>query len=207
LPTGAPGDTLTAMSHRKAVRRSHEPGDCHELTFSCYRRMPLLTNDIWRRLLAESIDRAMRGQGFRLVAFVFMPEHVHLLTYPTGAEARLDLLLKAIKRPFSARVKQRLIDARSPLLGRLTVRERPGVERFRFWQEGGGYDRNLRTEPAVLAAIDYIHLNPVRRGLCDQAIRWRWSSAHRFYRPDDLVDADLPEVAGLPAEFFAAPGP
>jgi putative transposase len=66
-----------------------------------------------------------------------MPEHVHLLVYPTTPQPRLDLLLKAIKRPFSFRVKQALVAARAPLLRELTVRERPGVERFRFWQEGG----------------------------------------------------------------------
>jgi putative transposase len=150
----------------KTVHRFHDSGDCHEITFSCYRRMPLLVDEGRRRMFAESVDRAVRGQNFRLVAFVFMPEHVHLLVYPTVREPRLDLLLNAIKRPFSFRVKQALAAARSPLLRELTVRERPGVERFRFWQEGGGYDRNLRTESAVLAAIEYIHLNPVRRGLC-----------------------------------------
>ena len=138
-----------------------------------------------------------------LVAFVFMPEHVHLLVYPTIHEPRLDLLLKAIKRPFSFRVKQVLAEARSPLLGELTVRERPGVERFRFWQEGGGYDRNLRTESAVLASIEYIHLNPVRRGLCERAVQWKWSSAGRYYQADEATDPDLPEISGLPAEFFA----
>ncbi len=193
-------------THRKTVRRFHEPGDCHELTFSCYRRLPLLTDDDWCRLLSEGLDRAMRGHGFRLVAFVFMPEHVHLLVYPSGREARIDLLLKAIKRPCSAKIKQRLLDQRSPLLDRLTVRERPGVERFRFWQEGGGYDRNLRTESAVMAAIDYIHLNPVRRGLCDRATGWKWSSADRFHEPNGVVDPDLPEVSGLPAEFFVSTG-
>jgi len=194
-------------THRKTVRRGHEPGDCHELTFSCYRRMPLLTNDIWRRMLAESLDRALLGYRFRLVAFVFMPEHVHLLVYPEGPEPRLDLLLKAIKRPFSTRIKRMLAEARSPLLERLTVRERPGVTAFRFWQEGGGYDRDLRTEAAVVAAIDYIHLNPVRRGLCDRTTRWKWSSAGFFHGPDDFADPDLPEVSGLPAEFFTQAGP
>ena len=154
---------------RKTVRRFHEPGDCHELTFCCYRRMPLLTDDTWCGWLAAGIDRAACSQRFRLVAFVFMPEHVHLLIAPEGPEVRIDLILKAIKRPHSFRVKQRLVAVGSPLLERLTVRERPGVERFRFWQEGGGYDRNLRTEAAVLAAIESIHLNPVRRGLCSRA--------------------------------------
>ena len=50
------------------------------------------------------------------------------------------------------------------------VRQRPGVETFRFWQEGPGYDRNLDRVDTVLAAIDYIHRNPERRGLVDRAI-------------------------------------
>lgn len=173
------------------------------MTFSCYRRMPLLTNDPWRRMLAKGIDRAAERHGFRVVAFVFMPEHVHLLTYPTTATVRLDLFLKAVKRPFSWRVKQRLIEARSPLLKTLTVAERPGVSRFRFWQEGGGYDRNLRTEDATLAAVDYIHLNPVRRGLRDQAVCWKWSSARYHLLPDGPVDPNLPRLHGLPPEFFS----
>src|SRR4051812_22923441 len=113
-----------------------------------------------------------------------MPEHVHILVQPTKPDARIDLLLKAIKAPFSARVRRRLEDARSPLRERLTVRERPGVYRFRFWQEGGGYDRNLRSVEAVEAAIAYIHENPVRRGLCKRPTDWRWSSA-RSHLEDD----------------------
>ncbi|GAC1473209.1 MAG: transposase [Isosphaeraceae bacterium] len=207
MPTSVRGDTLNAMaSHYKTVRRVHEPGDCHEITFSCYRRMPLLTDDAWRRMLAQCVERALRGHDFRLVAFVFMPEHVHLLVYPTTREPRLDLLLKAIKRPFSFRVKQALATAQSPLLDALTVRERPGVERFRFWQEGGGYDRNLYTESAVLASIEYIHLNPVRKRLCEKAVQWKWSSASRYDPTRGGDDPDLPEVLGLPPEFFSQPG-
>jgi len=36
--------------HRKRVKHFDEPGHCHELTFSCYRRMSLLTNNVWRRM-------------------------------------------------------------------------------------------------------------------------------------------------------------
>ncbi|MEI8382674.1 MAG: hypothetical protein WCJ09_21260 [Planctomycetota bacterium] len=51
--------------HRKLIRHFHEPGDLHELTFSCYRRMPLLTNDAWRKLLCESVDQAAERWNFR----------------------------------------------------------------------------------------------------------------------------------------------
>ena len=84
-------------AHRKTVKRFHEPGDCHELTFWCYRRIPLLTNDEWRQLLAESLDRTVHGQSCRLIASVFMPEHVHILIQPTSHEVRMDLFLKMQK--------------------------------------------------------------------------------------------------------------
>ncbi len=190
--------------HRKTVKRFHEPGDYHELTFSCYRRMPLLTNDEWRHLLARSLDQAIHGQSCRLIAYVFMPEHVHILVQPTTHEVRIDLLLKALKAPFSTRIKRQLEDVDSPLLGRLTVRERPGVHRFRFWQEGGGYDRNLGSVKTVEAAIAYIHQNPVRRQLCDQPTDWRWSSA-RHYQEDRQMAACLgspPTIHGLTWDFF-----
>ena len=128
---------------RKRVRHYHDPGHIHELTFSCYHRWPLLTNDVWRGMLAESIDRAMEHHRYRLAAFVFMPEHVHLLIYPQPEADTVAALLKAIKRPFSYRVKQLLIRSQSRLLERLTIRQRPGVMTFRSWQEGPGYDRKM----------------------------------------------------------------
>jgi putative transposase len=46
-----------------------------------------------------------------------------------------------------------------------------------FWQTGGGFDRNI-TEPQTLESmIDYIHQNPVRRGLVERPSDWVWSSA------------------------------
>ena len=71
-----------AQLHRKRVWHVNDPGHFHELTFSCYRRIALLANDDWRGELSRSVDRAIAGQGYRLVAFVYLPEHVHLIVYP-----------------------------------------------------------------------------------------------------------------------------
>ncbi|MDA0835668.1 MAG: transposase [Planctomycetota bacterium] len=166
--------------HRKRVRHYHEPGDIHELTFSCYRRKPLLTNDVWCRDLAEAIDRSCERHRFGLLAYVFMPEHVHLLVAPLETEPDIARLLSDIKRPSSLSVKRRLIASGSRLLEQLSVHQRPGVTTFRFWQEGPGYDRNLTEIDTIMLAINYIHENPVRRRLCRQAIDWKWSSARRL---------------------------
>ncbi|HEY7117221.1 MAG TPA: hypothetical protein VH475_11575, partial [Tepidisphaeraceae bacterium] len=51
---------------------------------------------------------------------------------------------------------------------------------YRFWQAGGGYDRNIERVATAWNSVDYIHNNPVRRGLVRTPCEWEWSSA-RFY--------------------------
>jgi putative transposase len=71
----------------------------------------------------------------------------------------------------------------------VTVREGPRIRR-RFWQPGGGYDRNITSIEALRAMIDYIHANPVRRGLVARPEDWEWSSA-RWYRGLRLVKLEM----------------
>lgn len=192
-----------ARRKHKRVKHYHEPGDFHELIFSCYRGMPLLTNDRWRSMLARVIDRAMNRWEFRLAGFVLMPEHVHLLVFPLADTPRIDALLKAVKQPVAFRIGRQLQQAGSPLLERLTVRERPGVHVFRFWQEGPGYDRNLQTAQSVLASLDYLHQNPVVRGLCQEVVDWKWSSARFYASEGQMIDAELPTIHPIPGELFS----
>ena len=39
-----------------------------------------------------------------------------------------------------------------------------GKVAYRFWQRGGGYDRNFNEPESIYAEIEYLHNNPVRRG-------------------------------------------
>ncbi len=193
-----------SLQRHKTIRRYDNPGDCHELTFSCFKRMPLLTNDPWRELLAESIEKALDEHGLRLSAFVFMPEHVHLLVWPLDpTEARISQFLKTLKLSFSWQTKHRLVASRSPLLKRLTALKRPGKTAFRFWQEGPGYDRNLDNAKSMQSSIDYFHENPVKRGLCRRATDWRWSSARVYYPAVGLLPVNSPRVTRLPAELLS----
>ncbi len=134
-----------------------------------------------------------------------MPEHVHLIIYPLPEAGGIDGLLKAIKRPFSYRIKQLLIQSQSRLLEQLTIRQRPGVMTFRYWQEGPGYDQNITKPSTVLTSIDYLHHNPVRRGLVKNAVDRQWSSARYYLLDPPRQYAGLPTVHSLPAEWLDAP--
>jgi putative transposase len=128
-----------------------------------------------------------------------MPNHVHLLTCPTTRDPRINTFLAAVKQPVAKFARERMEQAKSPLLERLLVKERPGKRCFRFWQEGAGYDRNLREYKSVNAAVTYIHANPVRKNLCGRPVDWKWSSA-RYYADSTVVDEELPSIYGLNRE-------
>jgi putative transposase len=132
--------------------------------------MPLLTNDMWREKLSRCIEAASKESAIELVGFVFMPEHLHLLVYPTAPNPSISRYLARIKQPFSKQINDSLVEQGSRLLSKLTVLERPGKTCFRFWQEGPGFDRNLFSSDAIASSLDYIHNNPVNRGLCRCAV-------------------------------------
>jgi putative transposase len=48
-----------------------------------------------------------------------------------------------------------------------------------LWQ-GRFFDHALRTVKDYLETVEYIHLNPVRRGLVEQPEQWRWSSSREY---------------------------
>lgn len=169
--------------HQKRCRRWDEAGHAHALTFSCFRRQPFLSKDRSRRWMIEAIDRARTEHRFHLWAYVVMPEHVHLLVWPTEADYSVSAILKTMKMSVAVRAVRFLKKTAPGFLAQMEDRQPNGTVSHRFWQRGGGYDRNL-TEPGTgRATMEYIHANPVRRELCQRPLDWVWSSAIEWERP------------------------
>ena len=161
--------------HRKRCKRYNTPGDFHFLTFSCFQRQPFLSKDRARTWFAQAIEAARRKHAFRLIAYVFMPEHAHLLIRPTSKNYDISAILQSLKIPVAQKARSFLVKNAPGFLDRM----RAGPY-FRFWQAGGGYDRNIFTPEELWEKIRYIHLNPVRRELVTQPTDWHWSSAADF---------------------------
>ena len=167
----------------KTCRRYNDVGHAHFLTFSCFRRQPLLSRDRSRQWMLESIDRARKRHDFHLWSYVIMPEHVHLLIWPARSEYSISAILKSLKQSVARRALT-FVEQNSPsFLRQMEDRQPNGRVAYRFWQRGGGFDGNL-TEPATIwRTVEYIHANPVRRGLCDRPTDWKWSSAIEMEHP------------------------
>ena len=94
----SPGRPPAVPGVRKTRRTYNTYGHAREITFSCFRRMPLLSRDRTRQWLVEAIDKARARLSFDVWAYVVMPEHVHILLLPRNESAEIAPILQAISR-------------------------------------------------------------------------------------------------------------
>jgi putative transposase len=160
----------------KRIRRYDSPGHAHFLTFSCYRRLALLTDGDRCGWLAAGVKEACMKLDMAIWAYVFMPDHVHLLIKPRRESYRISDFLRALKQSVATKILNRLKRESSPLLAQLRTNYRLNGLAHRFWQAGGGYDFMVWSMEKAVEKARYCHRNPVLRGLVDDPAIWRWSS-------------------------------
>jgi putative transposase len=170
----------TGETYFSKRRRRYDDEHCpRELTFCCYHGFPFLAKDRSRQWFIDALETARRNWPIDVHAWVIMPEHVHLLIAPHRPGVKVGRFAGHVKEQVARKAITWLEDNAPHWIPKMTVIE-GSVTRRRFWQPGGGYDRNVDDADTFLAMIDYLHLNPVRRGLVQRAVDWEWSSA-RWY--------------------------
>jgi hypothetical protein len=92
--------------------------------------------------------------------------HAHILIWPRRPDYEIASILKSIKQPVAVTAIKHLGQHSPEWLSRITVKKGDKLHR-RFWQPGGGFDRNVTDPRLILLMIEYIHANPVRRKLAE----------------------------------------
>ena len=113
--------------------------------------------------IATLVEHALQffdGDRYRLLAWVVMPNHVHVLI-EAGTTHSLASIVQSWKRETARRANE--------MLGR----QGP------FWQSDY-YDRYIRNGEHFYSAVAYIHRNPVIAGLVSEPQQWPFSSARRW---------------------------
>ena len=167
------------------LHRHYNLNHLHFITCSCYRRLPGLSDSRHRNFFLEILARLRQRYRFELVGYVIMPDHFHLLM----GEPRIDdpsRVMQVLKQTVSRQVLGVLRKAgENPkakrLLRQLGSSAHPG--RIQFW-ERRFYDFNVWSEKKRLEKLEYMHNNPVKRGLVKNPADWPWSSFRFYYLSD-----------------------
>ena len=119
----------------------------HDLTASTYRRAPLFDSDCFRRHFVKTLDELRSRLNFRILGYVLMPEHFHLLIWPS-ASADPSCIVQSLKERTALFILRNLRENRRfPWCQRMLERLRlpPTVHLpspYRVWQRRF-YDLNV----------------------------------------------------------------
>jgi len=154
------------------LKRYYGKGHLHFITFSCYRRLPLLKTVHARDIFVQELGKVRDEMEFRLIGYVVMPEHVHLLMSEPKRGTPSTVLQKLKLRVSRKMRKRRKLAGVGQL--RLPFEEVGGPSRA-FWQPRF-YDFNVYTKGKKTEKLNYMHANPVTRRLVKHPKEWPWSS-------------------------------
>jgi putative transposase len=123
-------------------------------------------------VFAETLKEIRERYKFLLVGYVIMPEHVHLLISepPRGTPSAV---LKVLKQRVSRDLRR---NRRRVSAAQIRLPFMAGASALpRFWQPRF-HDFNVYSKHKLREKLDYMHGNPVKRGLVKNASEWMWSS-------------------------------
>jgi putative transposase len=170
------------------LKRYYGRGDLHFITFSCYRRLPFLKTSSARNLFVRELARVRREYGFLLLGYVVMPEHVHLLM----GEPRRGTpspVLQMLKQRVSRKMRK---NRRSAPQGQLRLKFPEAGENLRSFWQARFYDFNVNTKRKMAEKLEYMHQNPISRGLVTHPRDWPWSSWGFYARAGEgLLSMDV----------------
>jgi putative transposase len=153
-------------------RRYYIPGAAVFITQIVQNRQRVFQDPEMVGLLRTTMVTARRFHPFDLLAYVFLPDHFHIIIQPTGG-SNFSQIMHSLKPNFTKAYKTR-IDRIDPL---------------KFWQKRF-WDHVIRDEHDLENHIHYIHYNPVKHGWVTDPCDWPESSYQEW------------EKRGLyPAEF------
>ncbi|MHB1000645.1 MAG: REP-associated tyrosine transposase [Armatimonadota bacterium] len=147
----------------------YSDGCMHFCTFTVRDWKPSLNKDIVNALY-EEWDKARQRFSVQIIAYVIMPEHIHLLIRSQHSE-NIKLFLQRTKGQISKRFKS--IDGS-------------------FWKEQPRV-YPVYSESVIRQKIEYIHNNPVKRGLVGDSSEWMHSSFNQLV----MADSNVPFVCDV----------
>jgi REP element-mobilizing transposase RayT len=125
--------------------------------------------------LAESFAATRAKVHFEFCGYCFLPDHWHAILLPDKCTSISEILMRVKTSAYQRMRKER--------------RSHGSMWQSRF------YDHILGTRHEFDTALAYIHQNPVRGGLVEDALDWEWSSAAWYTKrtgPIEMDDVRLP---------------
>src|SRR6267378_1034391 len=156
--------------------RVHEQDRAHFVTSTVVAWLPVFTTAARCDVLVQSFEYCRAHKQLRIYAWVILDNHFHaILSAPD-----LPRIMADLKRHTAGQLLELLEEENAEwLLHQLRYRraQHKTEREHQVWQEGF-HPQSIATDEIMLQKLEYLHNNPVKRGLVASPEHWRYSSAH-----------------------------
>ena len=161
-------------------------GGPHFLTCTVVAWLPVFTRQETFNVILDSWRFLQKEGRLVLHGYVILENHLHCI-------ASAEDLGKEIG-DFKSFTARQIIDilktmGATPILKQLELcklRHKTDQD-YQLWQEGS-HPQVIKSEEMMLQKLEYIHLNPVKRGYVDDPVHWRHSSARNYAGQSGLIE-------------------
>ena len=157
--------------------RVHETHQAHFITATIVEWLPVFSSAACCDILVRSLEFSREKKGLQIYGWVILDNHFHaILKAPELSET-----LRALKSFTAGQILQQVEqEGRDWLLNQLTYyRAAHKSTAHQVWQEGS-HPQAIMTDEMMEQKLEYLHNNPVKRGLVASPEHWRYSSAHEW---------------------------
>jgi putative transposase len=165
------------------VTRFNFENYCHFVTSKTYRNQKIFSEGKVADLLIQTLLEVKEKLNFRLIGFVVMPDHIHLMLVPNKRNTISDVM-RHIKGRFSRRYDLLSRGMNSPDYGISDHRAgNSSLPKSKVWQESF-YDHVIRNRKEFDERLNYLYNNPVKAKLAEKPEDYKYSSAIGKYETD-----------------------
>jgi len=167
----------------KRMIRKNRKGVLHFLEFNVRDFHPVFRTDLFARMALQELRRVCNEHPAKLIAYVVMPTHSHIIINPRDGNAvRFCQTYKAaVTLGFD-----KIAEARHWEAARAWLADTSDGHR-QLWQDGK-HDFHLWNPRLIWQKIDYIHNNPQRANLVRRPNEYPYSSFNaRYGTPGEVI--------------------
>jgi len=166
----------------------------HFLTFTVVEWIDVFTRHNYKMVIADALEYCRVHKGLKLYAFCLMSNHIHLVCQ-TPAPFLLTDFIRDFKKHTSKEIVDKIIHEPESRRGWILEQLRYAgkydqrITTYKFWKEGY-HAVQLHTNEMIDQRINYIHENPVRALIVENAEDYLFSSARSFSGLSCVIKTD-----------------
>ena len=149
--------------------------------------LQLLIDDSYFNIITDSLNFTSRKYSVDILAYVIMPNHLHLVLFFYN-EVKVSDYMRDFKKFTSGEIRRKLLkDGEADLLKKLE--HSSCTKKYKIWMDR--FDDFVIKNPKMLhIKMNYIHENPVRKQLSETAENYPYSSAS-FYQNEKKGNVEV----------------